>query len=165
MKTVKIRKQQPAPKPPVVSSSKGSPVKKASQPTTRRSALIEAKTMPHNQTITSRGKSLPPVKTSTKKKVVAPKKETLPVSVPKQESVAVKTKKRAPQHDSAYFAKLGERGGNSLVRKRGTNFFADIAKLSHPRKEYNGGRPKGSTKAKKLEEEAKVKRKLARKKK
>lgn len=60
-------------------------------------------------------------------------------------AVAAPAKKRAPQHDAAYYAAIGQRGGKSLARKRGTEFFADIARLSHPRAVYNGGRPKGST--------------------
>ena len=81
----------------------------------------------------------------------------------KPAAAPARPRKRAPQHDSAYYAKLGQRGGASLKKQRGPGYYAEIAKLSHPRAVYNGGRPKGSTKAKKAAEEAAAAKKLAKK--
>lgn len=43
---------------------------------------------------------------------------------------------------SEYMRKLGKKGGNATKKKRGKAFFRRIAKKSHPRKEYKGGRKK-----------------------
>ncbi len=45
-------------------------------------------------------------------------------------------------NDPDFFRKIGKMGG--AARKRSGADFSEIAKLSHPRAEYKGGRPKGS---------------------
>lgn len=149
MKTVKISRQKPAPKPPVSASGKGTPAKKAIKPTQRRSTLIEAKTMPASLQILSKAKALAKNIKPKKRAAITVRNKPQPVV----KAAPPKPKKRAPQHDSAYYARLGERGGTSLMKQRGPEYFAEIARRSHPRAVYNGGRPKGSTKeAKRLEE-------------
>ena len=46
--------------------------------------------------------------------------------------------------DPDFYAKIGRMAGNKLLAEHGKNYFRKIAKLSHPRAEYNGGRPKKS---------------------
>jgi hypothetical protein len=64
----------------------------------------------------------------------------------------IHTKKKAKKNvlqDSAYYSKIGKRGGKVLAKERGPEYYSEIARLSHPRKEYLGGRPKGSKNKKK----------------
>lgn len=55
-----------------------------------------------------------------------------------------KGQKKQLQHDPEYYAMIGARGGLSLAKQRGTRYYSEIARKSHPRTEYRGGRPKGS---------------------
>lgn len=54
--------------------------------------------------------------------------------------------------DPNYRVELGSRGGQGTLKKKGKKFFSRIAKKSHPRKEYRGGRPPGSKNKKKKPE-------------
>lgn len=44
--------------------------------------------------------------------------------------------------DPEFYSKIAKRAGKKLLRKHGTEYFSELAKKSHPRKEYHGGRPK-----------------------
>lgn len=49
--------------------------------------------------------------------------------------------------DPDFYSKIAKRAGQKLKRKRGKKYFSDLAKKSHPRESYNGGRPKKTTRA------------------
>jgi len=51
-------------------------------------------------------------------------------------------KKQAITRDSAYMTDLGRSGGEATKKQKPKSYFSNIAKLSHPRKSYNGGRPR-----------------------
>lgn len=44
--------------------------------------------------------------------------------------------------DPEFYSKIAKRAGKKLLRKHGTEYFSELAKKSHPRAEYHGGRPK-----------------------
>lgn len=44
--------------------------------------------------------------------------------------------------DPDYFSKMGKISANNRLKKLGTQHMSDLAKKSHPRTEYKGGRPK-----------------------
>jgi hypothetical protein len=44
--------------------------------------------------------------------------------------------------DPEFYSKIAAIAGQELVRKKGTEYFSKLAKKSHPRSEYHGGRPK-----------------------
>lgn len=62
-------------------------------------------------------------------------------------------KKIAPvklsKDDPDFYSTIAQMAGEKLKKKRGNEYFSELAKKSHPRKEYNGGRPKKKTKPKK----------------
>lgn len=43
--------------------------------------------------------------------------------------------------DPEFYSKIAALAGKKMVRKHGTAYFSDLAKKSHPRDEYHGGRP------------------------
>lgn len=49
--------------------------------------------------------------------------------------------KKLSKSDPDYYSKIGHISGEKLLLERGTRYFSEIAKLSHPRAEYHGGRP------------------------
>jgi hypothetical protein len=57
-----------------------------------------------------------------------------------------KPKKREPEKltkaDPEFYSKIAKLAGQKLARKKGTDYFSKLAKKSHPRAEYHGGRPK-----------------------
>lgn len=131
MKKALKPKSKAAPKAPILASRKGKP------------ALPPKKAVP---SVAKLAKLVVPDKSARKKTVVQKPTASKPP--------AAKPKKRSAQHDSAYYAAIGQRGGQSLMQQRGPEYYAEIARRSHPRAEYRGGRPKGSTKEKKLKDEA-----------
>ena len=50
--------------------------------------------------------------------------------------------KKLTKSDPEFYSKIAARAGKKLLRKRGTEYFSKLAKKSHPREEYHGGRPK-----------------------
>lgn len=59
-----------------------------------------------------------------------------------------KKKKKLSQAQLEHLRKIGRKGAMSKLKKFGSKYFSDIAKLSHKvnnpdakRKSYNGGRP------------------------
>jgi hypothetical protein len=44
--------------------------------------------------------------------------------------------------DPEFYSKIGKLGGPAVREKYGTNHFSEMAKASHPRSEYHGGRPR-----------------------
>jgi|WetSurMetagenome_2_1015567.scaffolds.fasta_scaffold674405_2 hypothetical protein len=46
------------------------------------------------------------------------------------------------KNDPEFYSKIAAIAGKKLVKKRGTNYFSELAKKSHPRTEYHGGRPR-----------------------
>lgn len=44
--------------------------------------------------------------------------------------------------DPDFYSKIAKMAGKKLLKKRGKKYFSKLAKKSHPRTEYNGGRPK-----------------------
>lgn len=53
----------------------------------------------------------------------------------------VVAKKKLSKSDPNYYAKIGKISGEKLLEERGTAYFSAIAKKSHPRAKYFGGRP------------------------
>jgi len=51
-------------------------------------------------------------------------------------------KKHLSKDDPEFYSKIAAMAGKKLVREHGTNYFSELAKKSHPRAEYHGGRPK-----------------------
>jgi hypothetical protein len=51
-------------------------------------------------------------------------------------------KKKLSKKDPEFYSKIGKIAGKKLLEERGKKYFREIAKLSHPRAQYNGGRPK-----------------------
>ena len=51
-------------------------------------------------------------------------------------------KTKLTKADPEFYSKIAAIAGNKLARKRGTDYFSKLAKKSHPRAEYHGGRPK-----------------------
>jgi len=49
-------------------------------------------------------------------------------------------KKVPPNRDPEHMAEIGARGGRKTKRRRGKAYYSKIAAMSHPRKEYKGGR-------------------------
>lgn len=60
---------------------------------------------------------------------------------------AKKKLEKLTRKDPDYYSKLGKRGG--AARKASGMDYSALAASSHPRAEYNGGRPKGSKTKKK----------------
>jgi hypothetical protein len=56
-----------------------------------------------------------------------------------------KQKKKLSKSDPDFFTKIATMAGDKVKRKYGKGYFSKLAKKSHPRKEYNGGRPKKKT--------------------
>ena len=73
-------------------------------------------------------------------KRMAPKKMRKLALKPAVKKSPTKTKKRLSKSDPDYYSKIGK----ISARKRGmtSEEFSAMASLSHPRKEYKGGRPK-----------------------
>lgn len=55
---------------------------------------------------------------------------------------ARKKAKKLTKKDPDFYKKIATIAGKKLLEKKGTSYFSDLAKKSHPRKSYNGGRPK-----------------------
>ena len=53
--------------------------------------------------------------------------------------------KKLTKADPEFYSKIAKLAGKKLLEKRGTNYFSRLAKKSHPRDEYHGGRPKKKT--------------------
>jgi hypothetical protein len=51
-------------------------------------------------------------------------------------------KEKLTKADPEFYSKIAALAGKKLLRERGTKYFAKLAKKSHPRAEYHGGRPK-----------------------
>jgi hypothetical protein len=54
---------------------------------------------------------------------------------------------RVPQEklsksDPDFYSTIARMAGQKLKKKRGKKYFSELAKKSHPRTEYKGGRPK-----------------------
>jgi hypothetical protein len=65
-------------------------------------------------------------------------KHILPYAAPMGKTKKTKLSKSDPE----FYSKIAKIAGQKLVRLRGTNYFSKLAKKSHPRAEYHGGRPK-----------------------
>jgi len=56
------------------------------------------------------------------------------------------TEKSAPvklsKSDPNFYSTIAKMAGKKLRKKYGKTYFSNLAKQSHPRKSYNGGRPK-----------------------
>jgi DNA replication initiation complex subunit (GINS family) len=44
--------------------------------------------------------------------------------------------------DPDFYSKIAKMAGRKLLKRRGKGYFSKLAAKSHPRAEYNGGRPK-----------------------
>jgi len=44
--------------------------------------------------------------------------------------------------DPLFYSKIAKIGGKKVLKRKGKKYFSELAKASHPRKEYHGGRPK-----------------------
>jgi hypothetical protein len=55
---------------------------------------------------------------------------------------AAKPAEKLTKADPDFYRKIAKIAGRKLKRKRGNKYFSELAKKSHPRKVYNGGRPK-----------------------
>lgn len=55
---------------------------------------------------------------------------------------AKKKSTKLTKADPDFYSKIAKMAGRKLLKKRGKNYFSKLAKKSHPRAEYNGGRPK-----------------------
>lgn len=51
-------------------------------------------------------------------------------------------KKKLSKADPDFYSIIGSISGNILFEERGREYFSEIAKKSHPRAVYHGGRPK-----------------------
>lgn len=51
-------------------------------------------------------------------------------------------KTKLTKEDPDFYSKIASLGGKAVLKKHGKEHMASIAKLSHPRASYNGGRPK-----------------------
>ena len=51
-------------------------------------------------------------------------------------------KEKLSKDDPEFYSKIARKAGQKLKKKRGKKYFSELAKKSHPRAEYNGGRPK-----------------------
>jgi hypothetical protein len=49
--------------------------------------------------------------------------------------------------DPDFYKKIAEMAGRALKRKYGKSYFSKLAKKSHPRTEYHGGRPRKKDKS------------------
>jgi hypothetical protein len=54
---------------------------------------------------------------------------------------AIKQEKLSKK-DSLFYSKIAALAGKALLKKYGAKHFSEMAKASHPRSEYHGGRPK-----------------------
>jgi hypothetical protein len=54
-------------------------------------------------------------------------------------------RKRYSKDDPEFYSKIGKLAGDKVKKERGTKYFSRIAKKSHPRAEYHGGRPRKSS--------------------
>jgi hypothetical protein len=63
--------------------------------------------------------------------------------------MATSKSKKLTKADPDFYSKIAHLAGEKLAKERGTKYFSKLAKKSHPRSEYNGGRPKGTKKPKK----------------
>ena len=52
--------------------------------------------------------------------------------------------KKLTKADPKFYSKIAALAGEKLLKERGTKYFSKLAKKSHPRDEYHGGRPKKS---------------------
>jgi hypothetical protein len=58
---------------------------------------------------------------------------------------AIKSKskpEKLTKKDPDFYSKIATLGGKKTLKKKGKKYFSELAKASHPRKSYNGGRPK-----------------------
>lgn len=53
-------------------------------------------------------------------------------------------KAKLTKADPKFYSKIAALAGEKLLKERGTKYFSKLAKKSHPRAEYHGGRPKKS---------------------
>lgn len=53
-----------------------------------------------------------------------------------------KKKKKLTKDDPDFYSTIAKMAGKGLLKKKGKKYFSDLAKKSHPRASYNGGRPK-----------------------
>lgn len=60
---------------------------------------------------------------------------------------AAKPPAKLSKSDPEFYSKLGQLGGPAVKAKYGTNHFSELARKSHPRAEYHGGRPRKVKKA------------------
>lgn len=60
---------------------------------------------------------------------------------PKKKKIGVNSAGKLSKNDPDYYSKIGKISAEKRIRKLGTSYFSDMAKKSHPRSEYHGGRP------------------------
>lgn len=53
-----------------------------------------------------------------------------------------KEPEKLSKEDPLFYSKIAAIAGQKMVRKHGTEYFSKLAAKSHPRAQYNGGRPK-----------------------
>jgi hypothetical protein len=51
-------------------------------------------------------------------------------------------KTKLTKADPNFYSEIAAIAGANLLRKKGTEYFSELAKKSHPREHYFGGRPK-----------------------
>jgi hypothetical protein len=56
-----------------------------------------------------------------------------------------KEPEKLSKSDPEFYSKIASIAGKQMVRKKGTDYFSKLAAKSHPRAQYNGGRPKKTT--------------------
>lgn len=66
------------------------------------------------------------------------KPETVKKRKPRSKPAATKLNKSDPD----FYSKIGQISAQKRLKKQGTNYYSNLAKLSHPRASYNGGRKK-----------------------
>ena len=65
-----------------------------------------------------------------------------PAAMIKASKSAVKKAVKLTKSDPEFYSKIGKLGGPAVKEKYGTNHFSELARKSHPRAEYHGGRPR-----------------------
>jgi hypothetical protein len=63
-------------------------------------------------------------------------------SMKKAKQPATEVQDKLTKADPEFYSKIAKLAGTKLARERGTKYFSRLAKKSHPRAEYHGGRPR-----------------------
>ena len=58
------------------------------------------------------------------------------------ENKQAQSKEKLSKSDPEFYTKIARLAGAAILKKKGKKYFKELAKKSHPREHYNGGRPK-----------------------